>query len=78
MSTTLRTGGSPDELKKRVSSRSYTARSALTRTALAKAKKAWPDKKFELVRLSLSMCTRFNWSFCEDSVARGWSETYAI
>lgn len=49
--------GSLDELEKRVSSLPNAARPVLIRVALVKAKKAWPDKKFELVRLSLSWST---------------------
>jgi hypothetical protein len=65
-----RTGGSLDGPKKKVSNRPNAARPALTKTALAKAKKAWPNKKFELVRSPLSFSTRSRlaWRFCHESM----------
>ena len=49
MSVTLKKGGSPVELKKKVGTHPNAVCPVLTRTARAKAEKAFPDKKFKLV-----------------------------
>ena len=72
MCTTPATGGLPDGPKKKVSNPPDVARPALIGTARAKANKAWPDKKFELVRLSFPSShdpeLGFPWNVCRQRV----------